>query len=328
MSIIQNPYDIFSLKRQDFLKTALEVFRFQAMHNHIYKQYLAQLRCDINAVRDLKDIPFLPIQFFKSHRVASFTEKEALLFESSSTTSQIPAKHYIKDKEMYKQAIFGGFEQAFGSAEGYCILALLPHYLERPNSSLVYMVQCLMDASGHVHNGFYLNNITQLKSVIIELEKIKQPTLLFGVTFALLDLADDFKLDLKYVQLIETGGMKGRKEEMSRKQVHQYLQDSFGSKLVYSEYGMAELLSQSYYTAAQKFIAPPWKKVLIRDVYDPFCLKEIGRGALNVIDLANIYSCSFVATDDIGELFEDGTFLVNGRLDQSEIRGCNLLLTD
>ncbi len=328
MSIIHNPYDIFSLKRQDFLKSALEIFRFQAEHNIIYKKYITQLKRDVSAIDCLEDIPFLPIQFFKTHRVASFEGKEALLFESSSTTSQVPAKHYIKDVALYDQAILAGFKNAFGLVTDYCILGLLPHYLERQNSSLVYMAKLLMDQSGHERNGFYLNNVDELKEQIIQLEKEQQPTLLFGVTFALLDLADEFKHALEYVQLIETGGMKGRKEEMSRAQVHQYLKASFGNKLVFSEYGMAELLSQSYFTSEQKFITPPWKKILIRDIYDPFDLKYEGRGALNVIDLANINSCSFIATDDIGELSQDGSFLVNGRLDQSEIRGCNLLLTD
>ncbi len=326
MSIITSPYHIFSLESKDFLKTALEVFRFQAANCTIYKNYIEQLSININAVHTLEEIPFLPIQFFKTHKVVSTSQEEYTLFESSATSSQTPSKHYVADEELYKLSLLKSFESAFGSIKGKVILGLLPHYLERKNSSLVYMVNFLMQESGQDMDGFFLDKEEELFILLKQLESEGREVLLFGVTFALLDFAKNFSTDLKYTTIIETGGMKGRAKEQTRAAVHETLKKSFGPKPICSEYGMAELLSQSYYISENLFEPPPWKRVLIRDLYDPFDIKSYGKGALNIIDLANVHSCSFIATDDMGTAEINGKFNVLGRLDASEIRGCNLLL--
>lgn len=328
MSIISSPYQIFSLESKDFLKATLEVFQYQAEHCSIYRDYLKVLGKEPETVQSVEEIPFLPIQFFKTHKVVSKQQEDYLLFESSATTSQVPSKHYVADKNLYDLSLQSSFETAFGITKDKVILGLLPHYLERKNSSLVYMVNYLINKSGHQESGFYLDKETDLFELLLKLEEEKQETILFGVTFALLDFAKKFSSPLKYTQIVETGGMKGRREELTREAVHLELQDSFGSKPIYSEYGMAELLSQSYYMSDKKFVPPSWKKALVRDFYDPYDVKPIGKGALNIIDLANVYSCSFIATDDMGEVFADGKFNILGRLDASEIRGCNLLLNE
>ena len=302
------------------------MFRFQAQHCDIYGAYIKTLGRDVDSVQQLEDIPFLPIQFFKTHKVISKAQDDYLLFESSATTSQIPAKHYVADEVLYKQSILSSFEHALGGVKDKVIVALLPHYLERANSSLVYMVDYLIKESGQTDNGFYLDKEADLFQLILKLEAQKQETILFGVTFALLEFAKKFSANLQHTQIIETGGMKGRGAEQTREAVHAVLNHSFGAKPIYSEYGMAELLSQSYYTGQKKFVPPTWKKVLVRDAYDPFDISKSGKGALNIIDLANIYSCTFIATDDLGDVHQDGSFDVLGRLDSSEIRGCNLLL--
>lgn len=326
MSIIHSPYQIFSLERQDFLKASLDLFRYQADHCAVYKQYIQLLEVDVNEINQLEDIPFLPIQLFKTHTVLCGDIIPELYFESSATSGQVPSKHFILDKKLYNKSLLQSFESALGPTKGKVILGLLPHYLERKNSSLVYMVDYLMRESGQSENGFYLDKEEELFELILELEKQQQETVLFGVTFALLDFAKKFSAELNYTQLIETGGMKGRGQEMTRAAVHSTLQASFGSKPIYSEYGMAELLSQSYYMSHKQFVSPPWKKVLVRDVYDPLDVSLTGKGGLNMIDLANMHSCSFIATDDIGIVGENGQFDILGRLDASEIRGCNLLL--
>lgn len=326
MSIPDSPYHIFALERQDFLKTALAVFRYQAEHCAIYKQYIALLKIDLNHVERLEEIPFLPIQFFKTHKIVSKKQEKYLLFESSATTGQTTAKHYVADEDLYKKSMLASFEAALGPVKDLVILGLLPHYLERQNSSLVYMVAHLMKCSGRQENGFFLDKEQALYELLLRLEKNKRPTVLFGVTFALLDFAEKYSLDLSHVRIIETGGMKGRKIERTRAEVHAKLQSAFGPQPIYSEYGMAELLSQSYLGEDKKFTPPVWKKVLTRDVYDPLDTKLVGKGALNIIDLANVHSCSFLATADVGAVYSNGQFEVLGRLDASEIRGCNLLL--
>ncbi len=328
MSIIDSPYQIFNLESKDFLNAALSIFQYQAQHCEVYGQYIQALRINPSAVNQLIDIPFLPIQLFKSHQVVSTKKENYLLFESSATTSHQPAKHYIADKIIYETAVELSFEQAFGSPENFVILGLLPHYLERANSSLVYMVDHLIKKSGHKESGFYLHKDLELFEMLKILEKRKQPTVLFGVTFALLDLANKFQLDLEYTHIIETGGMKGRREELTRQAVHEYLKRAFGAKPIFSEYGMAEILTPSYMKAKNQFKSPSWMRVLVRDVYDPFDIRTNGKGAINIIDLANIHSCSFIATDDLGQLDSAGLFKVLGRVDASEIRGCNLLLNE
>ena len=267
MSIVQSPYQIFSLERQDFLKASLEVFRYQAVHCTVYKQYLELLGVDIDNVQQLEEIPFLPIQLFKTHKILSVPDVPDLYFESSSTTGQVPSRHYIADRALYDQSLLQSFEAALGPTTDKVILGLLPHYLERKNSSLIYMVDHLMKKSGRNENGFYLDKEQELFNVVLELEEQKQETILFGVTFALIDWAKKFKADLKYTQIIETGGMKGRGQELTREAVHDILEQSFGTKPIFSEYGMAELLSQSYYMSEKQFVSPPWKRVMVRDVY-------------------------------------------------------------
>jgi len=328
LSIIQSPYQIFSLERKDFLNAALDIFRFQAKNCLIYKDYIYQIGVDCNAVERLDQIPFLPIQFFKSHKVVSKKQESYCLFESSATSGQTTAKHYVADEDLYKESILKSFESAFGPVQDKVILGLLPHYLERKNSSLIYMVDYLMKQSGQEIDGFFLDKEEELFKLLQQLEARRQSTILFGVSFALLDFAKKFSIHLKFVQIIETGGMKGRGQEQTREVLHAKLQKSFGSKNIYSEYGMAELLSQSYYLSDNLFVPPPWKQVLIRDLYDPLTTTTYGKGALNIIDLANINSCSFIASEDIGTLESSGNFNVLGRMDASEIRGCNLLLND
>ena len=326
MSILETPYQIFSLERKNFLKTALEIFRYQAKNCSIYNQYIEQIGVDIEKVSGLKEIPFLPIQFYKTHKVISTATEQYRLFESSATSSQIPSKHYVTDEELYKRSILQSFQYCFGSISDKIILGLLPHYLERQNSSLVYMVDFLMKQSGQDIDGFYLDKESELIELLLSLKHSNKEIVLFGVTFALLDLAKNFSTDLSHVIIIETGGMKGRAEELTREVVHDKLKRAFNLSFIYSEYGMAELLSQSYYQSNEKFISPGWKQILVRDLYDPFDVQEIGKGALNIIDLANIHSCSFIATDDLGVVHKSQDFNIIGRLDASEIRGCNLLL--
>jgi hypothetical protein len=267
----------------------------------------------------------LPISFFKDHAVKSTEFKPQLVFESSGTTQTTTSRHYVKDAGIYEESFIKGFELFYGDTKAYCILGLLPSYLGRSNSSLVYMVDKLMQLSGHSFNGFYLHNYEELFNTLRELESNKQPVILFGVTYALLDFAEAFTMKFEHTTIIETGGMKGRKREMTRQEVHALLKKQFGVKHIHSEYGMTELLSQAYSKGDGVFSCPPWMKILVRDEDDPFEIKQDGRGIINVVDLANIYSCSFIATDDAGVLHDDGGFEVLGRVDNSDIRGCSLL---
>lgn len=328
MSIVDSPYHIFTLERKDFLNAAIETFQYQAVHCEIYKKYICQIGVTISEVAALADIPFLPIQFFKTHKVVSAQKENYLLFESSATTSQTPSKHYVADKKLYDYSILKSFEIALGPLQGKIILGLLPHYLDRKNSSLIYMVDYLMKNSGQNMDGFFLDKEEELFKLLQQLEAQGQEVVLFGVTFALLDFAKKYSLTMKHTRIIETGGMKGRREEMTREAIHHQLQAAFGLRAIFSEYGMAELLSQSYYLENKKFVPPTWKRALVRDAFDPFDVTEQGKGALNIIDLANRDSCSFIATDDLGVVDHKGNFEVLGRLDASEIRGCNLLLSE
>jgi len=323
-----NTYQIFSLKRQDFHKEALALFQRQAKECDVYAQYLSTLNCKAEQVSRLVDIPFLPIQFFKTRTIVCGTLDSYTLFESSATTGQISSKHYVKDINLYESSFLTAFELEFGEITDYCIVALLPHYLEREHSSLIYMVRALMNKSGHSSNAFFLDDRDALKKLILELEEQGQKTLMIGVTFALLDFAEEFKQALKFIDIVETGGMKGRAIEITRDEVHQKLGTAWGKENIFSEYGMAELLSQSWSQSKGIFNPPPWKKVLVRELYDPLAVSESGRGALNIIDLANANSCAFIATDDIGQVFDSVSFTVEGRLDSSEVRGCNLLLNE
>lgn len=295
-------------------------------------------------VKTFNQIPFLPISFFKTHAIQTTDFTPEMVFESSATTGTDRSRHFIKDLALYEESFLKGFAHFYGSVKNWCILALLPSYLERKNSSLVYMAGKLIDWSEHPQSGFYLNEYEKLFAVLNELEKRKQKTLLLGVTFALLDFAEKFSLKLNNTIVMETGGMKGRREELLRSEVHEVLKTSFHLNTIHSEYGMTELLSQAYSSGDGLFACPPWMKVLVREEDDPLQVsygdegggkeERVSRpanvrhkaGAINIIDLANVYSCSFIATDDVGELYADGRFSILGRLDNSDLRGCNLLV--
>lgn len=319
-------HKVFGLKEADFEAVALEVFSFQSANNPVYKEYLSALNVNILSVKSLNQVPFLPIRFFKSHDVTTTLFEPEAIFESSGTTGSINSRHLVKDISLYEESFIKGFQQCYGSINEYCIIGLLPSYMERKNSSLVYMVDKLVQLSEHPQSGFYLDEYEKLFIILNKLEKWKQKTLLIGVTFALLDFAEKFSLPLNNTIIMETGGMKGRREELIRAEVHEKLSKSFGVKQVHSEYGMTELLSQAYSKGEGVFNCPPWMKILVRDEEDPFVIKENGSGVINVIDLANIYSCSFIATDDAGKVNADGSFEVLGRIDGSDLRGCSLMV--
>lgn len=309
-----------------FSGLALELFHHQYRHCSIYKEYVDGLMTDPNSVDDLVKIPFMPIQFFKRHLIISSNNDPKICFESSATTGSIVSKHYICSPEIYIESFSRGFETAFGDPSETAILALLPSYLERSGSSLVYMVDHLIRLSKHAESGFFLSNFDKLYEVLTQLSKNNTKTILFGVTFGLLDFIEKYHLDFPELTIIETGGMKGRREEITRLQLHQLLCKGFGVQKVFSEYGMTELLSQAYTDGGMSFSSPPWMKVLIRETNDPLAVSLQGKnGGLNIIDLANIESCAFIATQDLGTVYADGSFEVLGRFDDSDIRGCNLM---
>jgi len=320
-------------EHKKFLETAscsdervLELFHFQYQHNKVYRKYVDTLHTDIAGIKLVENIPFLPIGFFKTQKVCTGEFEPDLVFESSGTTQTINSRHFVKDASLYTQSFNKAFELFYGPVQDWCILALLPAYLERQNSSLVMMADELIKKSAHPQSGFYLYDHDKLAAVLQKLEAAGQKTILIGVTFALLDFAENFPMPLQHTVIMETGGMKGRKEEMIREQVHALLKNAFNIKSIHSEYGMTELLSQAYSKGEGIFHCPPWMKVLIREEDDPFAIKkEAGTGVLNVIDLANIYSCAFIATDDAARLYADGSFEVLGRIDNTDIRGCSLL---
>lgn len=318
-------HKIFTVTEAGFDALALDVFRFQYANNEVYHAFSDAVGCHPDEVDCTEKIPFLPVRFFKSHRVVTTQFEPEAIFESSGTTGMINSRHYIKDLALYEESFLKGFELVYGPASDWCILGLLPAYLERKGSSLVYMVEKLIGLSQHAMSGFYLNEYEQLITLLAELEKRKQKTLLVGVTFALLDLAEKISMPLQHTVIMETGGMKGRRREMIRDEVHYQLKNAFSAEVIYSEYGMTELLSQAYSKGDGIFNCPPWMKIILRDDEDPFLLKRQGSGTINVIDLANIWSCSFIATDDAGRIRPDNSFEVLGRIDGSDLRGCSLL---
>ena len=310
----------------DFDTVALEIFQEQARREGIYKRYIDTLEINPSEIKTIQQIPFLPIAFFKTHEIKDPSRETQLIFKSSGTTGIDVSKHFIADTELYIKSFTTGFQQFYGDIKKVCFLALLPSYLERNDSSLVYMCSHLINQSGHPSSGFYLNNLSDLSQQLKALRDQHQPVILIGVSYALLDLAASFPLDFPELIIIETGGMKGRREEMIREEVHALLKKSFNVKSIHSEYGMTELLSQAWSKGDGLFDCPPWMKILIRDSNDPFQLvNENSSGAINIIDLANYYSCSFIATDDIGRM-KGSKFEVLGRLDNSDLRGCNLLV--
>jgi hypothetical protein len=324
---------VFVAQGNNFNELAVEVFHFQHQNNNIYRKYCDTLDITADKVHAIERIPFLPIQFFKSHQITSTHFEPEAIFESSGTTTSINSKHFVKDINLYKKSFTTGFEKFYGKAKDKCILGLLPSYLERKNSSLVMMVDELIQQSDNNLSGFYLYDYDKLYSTILHNEILKQPTILIGVTYALLDFAQKYPMQLRHTIIMETGGMKGRREEITRQQVHVELQKNLGISLVHSEYGMTELLSQAYSKGDGIFHCPPWMKVLIREEDDPFKIYVASNvkqkpitGAINIIDLANIYSCSFIATDDIGRLNNNESFEVLGRMDNSDMRGCSLMM--
>lgn len=312
--------------QSNFEALAKELFMYQYDQNKVYKEWCDCLHSDIRDTGFLQQIPFLPISFFKTHTVICGNEHYDAIFESSGTTRSNKSRHYIKDLDLYKQSFATGFKIFYGDPEDWCIIGLLPSYLRQENSSLVKMVDGLIKLSHHEQSGFYLDEYEKLHTALQQLEDQQQKTLLIGVTYALLDFAGKSPMQLNSTIIMETGGMKGRRKEITRDEVHGILKKQFHIQQVHSEYGMTELLSQAYSRSGGRFFCPPWLKVFVRDEDDPLLIKTTGKGALNIIDLANAYSCAFIATDDVGEIFEDGSFSVHGRLDGSDIRGCSLMV--
>ena len=323
--ICELEHKIFTIEHTEFKDFALALFEFQYNQNPVYREFIHLASVDVSEVDSLQKIPFLPVDFFKSHHVTTTSFQPEAIFQSSGTTQMAQSRHLVKKISVYEQSFTKGFQQFFGSPSGWCILGLLPGYLERSDSSLVFMVNELIRLSDHPKSGFYLHDHLKINTVLAELEREKQKTLLIGVTFALLDFAEKFAQPLHHTIVMETGGMKGRKEEMTRMEVHNTLKNAWNLPFVHSEYGMTELLSQAYSVKDGIFTCPPWMKVLVREDDDPFIINERGKGLINVVDLANIYSCSFIATDDIGEIYPNGHFAVQGRRDNSDLRGCSLL---
>ncbi|HYX05482.1 MAG TPA: acyltransferase [Bacteroidales bacterium] len=328
--------DLSFIKKENFIQQhtetgfnelALQVFHFQAEANPVYRDYLQYAGKKPQEIRTVSEIPFLPVEFFKSHKVISSKEKADLMFSSSSTTGMQPSKHYVVDPGWYESSFMSGFKLFYGNPEEMCVLALLPSYLEREGSSLIYMMNHLIRESKHPFSGFYLHNTDELIEKLRELEEKKQKTLLMGVSFALLDLAEQYQLQLQHTIVMETGGMKGQRKEITRGALHGFLCKRLGVSEIHSEYGMTELLSQAYSGGHGRYRTPPWMRILIRDLYDPFSLVEKNRtGGVNIIDLANVWSCAFIETKDLGLLHQDGSFEISGRFDHSDTRGCNLLV--
>lgn len=322
--------EIFALKSNNqFNNIALKIFNYQAENNLVYKEYLHHLGINISSVNSIYKIPFLPIEFFKTHRVITGTQEPTKTFFSSGTTGTERSKHHLLDLSLYEKSFLTTFEHQYGKTHDYCILALLPTYLENESSSLVYMVNRLIKESGHTESGFYLNNIEELAFKLKSLEQTNTKVILIGVSYALIDLAEKFPMNISDTIIIETGGMKGKRKELTKKELHQFLSSKLGVKNIHSEYGMTELLSQAYSLYEGQFFTPPWMKIFIRDTYDPFTLLQNEKsGGINIIDLANINSCSFIETKDIGKINLDKSFEVLGRFDYSDIRGCNLLVAE
>ena len=319
---------IFNIQNTaEFTQVALEVFKHQFKNNKVYRSFCDLLYVHPSEVKTIEEIPFLPIQFFKSREVLSSLEAIAETFTSSGTTGSLTSKHHVTDITLYKESYLKGFAHFYRNIEDYTVLALLPNYLERKGSSLVFMVDDLIKKSKKIESGFYLDNIEELAKKLIELDEKGEKTLLIGVSFALLDLIELKQFNLKNTIIMETGGMKGRRKELIREELHEVLKEGFGVSEIHSEYGMTELLSQGYSNGNGVFDTPPWMKILTRDTEDALTINELGKnGGINVIDLANYNSCSFIATQDLGKVHRNETFEIIGRFDNSDIRGCNLMV--
>jgi len=323
-----NTQAIFRIKNEiEFRAKALEIFRFQYENNKVYSTFCKHLHCKPENVTKLIDIPFLPIEFFKSKRILSSRKKPQITFSSSGTTGSQTSKHHVAEVSIYEQSYLSCFEEFYGPITDYCVLALLPSYLEREGSSLIYMVDDLIKKSEHADSGFYLDEFDSLKNKIQELDASGTKVLLIGVSFALLDFAEKHPMKLKNTIVMETGGMKGRRKELVREELHEVLKQGFNVNKIHSEYGMTELLSQAYSKGNGVFNTPSWMKVLTRDTEDPLKIQNYEKtGGINIIDLANVNSCSFIATQDLGKTYQNGGFEILGRFDNSDIRGCNLMV--
>ncbi|HMB62234.1 MAG TPA: hypothetical protein VKN36_04115, partial [Eudoraea sp.] len=310
-----------------FNDMALEVFQLQYRKNRIYREFCDHLGIKDSEVNSIESIPFLPIEFFKGKTILTKRVKPEIIFTSSGTTGSVPSKHCVADLSLYRDSFSKTFELFYGPVGNYCILALLPSYLERQGSSLIYMAETLIKSSGHHESGFYLHDLENLMRKLLALELQGTKILLLGVSFALLEMAEKYPLTLENTIVMETGGMKGKRKELIREQLHEELKKGFGVPEIHSEYGMTELLSQAYAQRNGLFKTPPWMKVLTRETEDPLVLHRGGEtGGLCIIDLANVHSCSFIATQDLGRIHKDGSFEVIGRFDHSDIRGCNLMV--
>jgi len=319
---------VFSIRNEEqFNEAALAIFKLQAVNCKPYADFISNLHIDPASINEVDKIPYLPINFFKTHKVVSNQEPEEIIFSSSGTTGMVQSSHYVTDLKMYDDSFNLAFEQFYGKVQDTCLLALLPSYLERDGSSLIYMVDALLKQSKHPDSGYFLHNHEELYHKLTVLKKAKQRTVLIGVTYALLDFLELYQLDFPELIVMETGGMKGKRKEMVREELHDTLKNGFGVDAIHSEYGMTELLSQAYSYGHGVFDCPPWMKIVLRDTNDPLTLLNSSQtGGINVIDLANINSCSFIATQDLGRLLTGGSFEVLGRFDNVDIRGCNLLV--
>ena len=319
---------IFNIQTEDeFNALALKIFKFQFENNRVYRSFCDLLYIHPSDVETVETIPFLPIQFFKTHNILSSKEAIQTTFISSGTTGSTTSNHLVTDLKIYEQSFFKGFEYFYGAVEDYVILALLPSYLERQGSSLIYMADAFIKASKHTESDFYLNNLSELKNTLIRLDSEGKKILLIGVSFALLDLVENYQFNLKNTIIMETGGMKGRRKELIRQELHAQLKQGFGVETIHSEYGMTELLSQGYSKGNGVFNCPNWMRILTRDTEDALTIQPKEKtGAINVIDLANINSCAFIATQDLGRVYENNSFEIIGRFDNSDIRGCNLMV--
>lgn len=318
---------IFNIKNSnEFDALALEIFKFQYENNKVYGNWCKLMNKNPENVKNIELIPFLPISFFKTHKIVSFTQEPVHFFKSSGTTNNETSKHYVYDLKLYERSFIHCFEEFFSDIEEYCFIALLPNYIEQGNSSLIYMIDNFIKRSKHKESKFYNNSLQEVIRTLKECERKNIKTILFGVTYALLDLIEIEKLNLNNTIVFETGGMKGRRKEIIREELHKILSNGFGVNEIASEYGMCELFSQAYSKGNGRFFCPKQMKVLIRDTYDPLTfIEENKTGGINIIDLANIYSCSFIETQDLGKIYQDNSFELLGRIDNTTIRGCNLM---
>lgn len=323
-----NKEQVFSIKSdREFEDVALQIFRHQAKNCKVYGEFIAGLKIDATRINSLTEIPYLPIEFFKSQQIISSADPAEVTFSSSGTTGITTSRHFVTDVGWYTESFRRAFNLFYGDIRTYTILALLPSYLEREGSSLIYMVEDLIKQSDNPYSGFFLFNHDDLYKQLLKQQQNQKPTLLIGVTFGLLDFIEHYSINFPELIVMETGGMKGRRKEMIREELHNILSKGFGVDAIHSEYGMTELLSQAYSKGGSLFNCPPWMRITTRDTNDPLSGVATGKaGGINVIDLANINSCSFIATQDLGKVYADGSFEVLGRFDNSDIRGCNLLI--